>query len=314
MSTQSLRKVFEATSERAVSISQRADVTERNASARQLPRQEVELRELLSRCSQVGGHTAFQRELESIQSSKKSKADKARSVEALRIRMKRFLESEATQAGDRPPPTDLNAVLPPPPLPSPTPTPLTPEPTQQIPWDADAHDAHDALLNDPAFAVEVPMLKTGGRAVVHDLIRRPELNGSEVTLLQFFDKRGRWGVHCVDGSEFAVRSACLTPLRPSPPVPAVFDDSQRDDQTHKTHTVGDMLDFDATDAQIIKMLKSMQVSAPFGRPFTREEAWSAAHESTPDAWDVACAVAHADGEPLTWDDIPERDKDWRNFM
>ena len=57
-----------------------ADVTERNAGARQLPRQEVELRELLSRCSQAAGHTAFQHELESIQSSKKSKADKARSV------------------------------------------------------------------------------------------------------------------------------------------------------------------------------------------------------------------------------------------
>ena len=69
-----------------------ADVTERNAGARQLPRQEVELRELLSRCSQAAGHTAFQHELESIQSSKKSKADKARSVEALRIRMKRFLD------------------------------------------------------------------------------------------------------------------------------------------------------------------------------------------------------------------------------
>ena len=78
-------------------------------------------------------------------------------------------------------------------------------------------------------------------------------------------------------------------------------------------TFGDDIDFDAAEAQLMAGFRGMGVSVPRGRPFTREEAWSAAHEST-DGWAAAAARAHDDGEPLSLDDIPEEDKHWRNFV
>ena len=46
---------------------------------------------------------------------------------------------------------------------------------------------------------------------------------------------------------------------------------------------------------------------------TRQQAWAAAHETTSE-WDAGIQRVLGDGEAPSWDDIPEHDKDWRNFV
>ena len=309
----------------------------------QLTRQPVDLRKLLDRCEQVGGDPQFRLDLERIEASKKSKLEKKNMRDALRMNMQRWLETESTQVGE-PPPTASHASFPQPgsqrslmstaaePCPSLSnaseadappvqPEKLTPLDASQDLW-SDDPDTHDPLCNDPAFAITPPVLETGGHAVITGLLKRTELNNSEVVLLHFFEDRSRWGVRCLDGSQLSVKPECLTPMQTPAHVQAMFEGDNMDyklpnvrgERKGPQHIVEDQIDMDAAEAAMIAMLKRMGVSVPFGRPFTREEAWRAAHESNVDAYDIAHAQAHADGEPLCWDDIPEHEKDWRNFV
>ena len=55
-------------------------------------------------------------------------------------------------------------------------------------------------------------LRPQGRAVLGGLKSRPELNGTEVTILSCNEDRRRWGVAFNDGSHISVKPECLLPV------------------------------------------------------------------------------------------------------
>ena len=134
----------------------------------------------------------------------------------------------------------------------------------------------------------------------------------------------------MDGAVCAVRPECLKALPRLASVPAIFEELAKDpditnvrggvlftedgEEIASQHGRDDELDMDISEAAFMSMLHSMNVSVPSNRSFTQQEAWTAAHDSNPDPFEVARSRAHAHGEALTLDDIPEHMKDWRNFM
>ena len=304
----------------------------------------VDLDELLRRCDELGVGHEFRAELARINRSNKSTTDKQRSRDRLRHQVRRFLDNEsrtqatmeASAAGS--PAGHAAMSMPAAPVPEPLPSPTPPAP-----------------LDPVAQAAAGQLMQPNGTAILQNLTKYPELNGTDVVLLQYFADRGRWGVRCVDGRKISVRVsllhapaavatappcspadplACDVQVKPESlisvtPLPTVDteeedDDDEEDDDEEDEHLReaklteknceadgGDDIDEDAVDAHVSSMLQSMGMRH---NELTRQHCWAAAHENTDCTWHCTTSRLHADGEPMTWDDIPEDEKDWRHFV